>query len=118
MTNVSHEMLIMREETFGTEISVMTFDTDQEAISLANDSEYGLNASIWTNDVSKALKFAKLIDAGGVCINDCLTNYLIADLPFGGVKESGLVRIPEIWWYPYSLKKMNFFRKLIRVLYG
>jgi len=142
MTNVSHEMLIMREETFGTEISVITFDTDQEAISLANDSEYGLNASIWTNDVSKARKFAKLIHAGGVCINDCLTNYLIADLPFGGVKESGLgrihgvegiraytysqaivesnnfLRIPEIWWYPYSLKKMNLFRKLIRVLYG
>jgi hypothetical protein len=97
MTNISHEMLIMREETFCTEISAMTFDTDQEAIRLANDSEYGLNASIWTNEISKARKFAKLINASGV-------------------KEIDLIRIPEIWWYTYSLKKMNLFRRLIRAV--
>ena len=69
---VNHQMKIMKEETFGPEISVMEFNTEEEAISLANDSDYGLSASVWTNDSKKAKRVAQKIQAGSVSINDVI----------------------------------------------
>src|SRR5262249_8242629 len=72
LTNVNHEMDVMREETFGPVLPIMTFKTDEEAVRLANDSIYGLTASVWSNDINRAKKIAERIETGTVTINDVL----------------------------------------------
>jgi len=120
---VPHDMDIMRDETFGPVLPIMRVDDLDQAVALANDSTYGLNSSVWTGDAAKGRALARRIEAGNVCINDVLVSYGVADLPFGGVKESGIGRIHglqalrefsvaksvlvdraglrrEPWWYP------------------
>ena len=70
LSNVNHDMLVMTEETFGPVLPVMAFDTDREAIDLANDTIYGLSAAVFANDVQRARNIAGKLDAGGICIND------------------------------------------------
>ena len=140
---VSHEMKIMKEETFGPEISVMEFNTEEEVIKLANDSEFGLNASIWTNDIAKAKRIAKKLQVGSVSINDVVVNYMMSDLPFGGFKKSGLGRVhgieglraytqaqavssnrwfwrfsEELWWFPYSKKIYSYISNAVKSFFG
>jgi acyl-CoA reductase-like NAD-dependent aldehyde dehydrogenase len=84
---VSPDMAIAREEIFGPVLSVLAFDTAEEAIELANDTNYGLSASVWTRDLDTALSASRRIRAGTVWVNTFLEGY--PELPFGGFKESG-----------------------------
>lgn len=86
--DVTPGMRIAQEEVFGPVMTVQRFTTDEEAITLANDTEYGLTASIFTNDITRALKAAKQIRAGVVNINGARMHFVGA--PFGGTKNSGL----------------------------
>ena len=78
---------VIREEIFGPVLCAMPFDDDDEAITLANDTPYGLAASAWTRDVYRALKATREIRAGCVWINDHIP--IISEMPHGGMKESG-----------------------------
>ena len=125
LADVTHEMRIMREETFGPALPVMPFDTDNDAIGLANDSEYGLAASVWTRDRARGEALARRIQAGTVMVNDVVSCFGISEAPHGGVKASGMGRshgrfgleemtaikyldsdrlpgMKKIWWYGYG----------------
>ncbi len=140
LADITPDMKVFYEETFGPVLGVMRFKNEEELIKLANSLDYGLNGSVWTGDLKKASLIASKLDTGSLCINDCLTNYLITDLPFGGVKKSGIGRVhgvegvrafakmqsvmvhkfglkKELWWYPYKEKVQNLFLKLIDMLF-
>jgi succinate-semialdehyde dehydrogenase/glutarate-semialdehyde dehydrogenase len=125
LADVTHDMRIMREETFGPVLPVMAFDTDDAAVSLANDSEYGLAASVWTRDRQRGERLARRIQAGIVMVNDVVSCFGISEAPHGGVKGSGLGRthgrfgldemvrlkyldvdltpaMKKVWWYGYG----------------
>lgn len=133
---------ILQEETFGPLIPIVAFKTEEEAIRLANNSSFGLAASIFSRDTKRAMALAKCLEAGSVLINDVLANFAATELPFGGVKQSGLgfshgaaegLRSfcrpksiladrwglkSELYWFPYSEGKYKFFSKLFKLLYG
>jgi succinate-semialdehyde dehydrogenase/glutarate-semialdehyde dehydrogenase len=125
LANVTHEMRIMREETFGPVLPVMAFDNDDEAVRLANDSEYGLAASVWTRDRKRGERLALRIHAGTVMVNDVISCFGISEAPHGGVKASGVGRthgrfgleemvkvkyldidrmpgMKKVWWHGYG----------------
>jgi acyl-CoA reductase-like NAD-dependent aldehyde dehydrogenase len=84
-------MSIMREETFGPTLPIMKVTDADEAIRLANDSEYGLCAAVFSKNLSRAEEVARRLEAGAVTINDALVNYTALELPMGGAKPgSGL----------------------------
>ncbi len=140
ITGLSHAFSIMNEETFGPVLPIIPFSSEDEAVYLANDSRYGLTASIFTQDIERAKKIASRLHFGTVIINDNLLTHGIAQTPWGGVKESGFGRthgkeglmemvtprhvhinrspFPNLWWYPYSSRKYNIFRNLLWVVYG
>src|SRR5215213_5997700 len=90
LVDVDHTMAAMTEETFGPVVPVMKVADADEAVRLANDSEYGLAASVWTKDARRGEAIARRIEAGAVCVNDAQLNYLALELPMGGWKASGL----------------------------
>ena len=125
LADVTHQMQIMRQETFGPVLPIMPFDTDEEAVRLANDSEYGLAASVWARDRARGEAIGRQINAGTVMINDAISCFGISEAPHGGVKASGIgrthgrfgleemVRIKYLdsdllpgmkkpWWYGYG----------------
>jgi acyl-CoA reductase-like NAD-dependent aldehyde dehydrogenase len=125
LAEVTHAMQIMREETFGPVLPVMPFDTDDEAIRLANDSDFGLAASVWTRNRARGESCAHRIQAGTVMVNDVIACFGISEAPHGGIKASGLGRthgifgleemvrikyldsdrlteIKKVWWYRYG----------------
>jgi acyl-CoA reductase-like NAD-dependent aldehyde dehydrogenase len=125
LADVTHDMRIMREETFGPVLPIMPFDNDDEAIRLANDSEYGLAASIFTRDAKRGERIARRIHAGTVMVNDVISCFGISEAPHGGVKASGLGRthgkfgleemvrrkyldidlmpgLKKVWWHGYG----------------
>lgn len=142
LVDVNHSMKIMTEETFGPILPIMKFRDEEEAVRLANDSRYGLSSSVWSQDKRRAEIIARRIQAGTVCINECLLSYLAPELPFGGVKESGFGRrhggaagirkftnvrtlfidrfgmSRELVWYPYHPKGPSVMKKLLRFLYA
>jgi succinate-semialdehyde dehydrogenase/glutarate-semialdehyde dehydrogenase len=71
---------------------VLPFGDEEEAVRLANDTRYGLDAYVWTSDRERGRRLGRRLEAGSVMLNDCITNYGLPDLPFGGVKESGFGR--------------------------
>ncbi|MFI2650767.1 MULTISPECIES: aldehyde dehydrogenase [Micromonospora] len=89
-SGVTNEMRIAREEIFGPVLVVIPFDTEQEAIALANDSEFGLVGGVFTEDISRAFRVAESIEAGQVYINSWSTQSV--QMPFGGHKQSGYGR--------------------------
>ncbi|MFY9299774.1 MAG: NAD-dependent succinate-semialdehyde dehydrogenase [Candidatus Nitrosotenuis sp.] len=113
LTGIKPDMRIAREETFGPVAPITIFDDDKEAIRLANDSEYGLGASIWTENLNKAEVLSKLVESGIVTVN----NVVISDprIPFGGIKHSGYGR--ELSKYGMlefvNIKSVRFYDQLI-----
>lgn len=142
VTNVNHSMKIMTEETFGPVACVMEVNDMEEAIRLANDSEYGLNASVWTRNIEEGIRVANRLEAGTVCVNDCIITGGVHNLPFGGAKQSGVgvrhgsesglqvfcqvqslliekrKRASEFNWFPYRIRTALQLEKLMMFLYG
>jgi aldehyde dehydrogenase (NAD+) len=88
--DVTPSMSIAREEIFGPVLSVIAFDTEEEALALANDNEFGLGSAVWTSDLDRAIRVARRLRVGDVWVN---THYVrLAESPFGGVKQSGIGR--------------------------
>ncbi|QDU61081.1 Putative succinate-semialdehyde dehydrogenase [NADP(+)] 2 [Planctomycetes bacterium Pan216] len=139
ITNVDHTMRLTREEVFGPLLPIMSYESDGQAIDLANDSPFGLSASVWSSNQARARRIAADLDVGGVVINDNLVHFAFADLPFGGVKESGFGRLHgreglmefcrtksvvthrfgprmELQWFPVR-GKIRLLRRLSRLLY-
>jgi succinate-semialdehyde dehydrogenase/glutarate-semialdehyde dehydrogenase len=142
LTNVNHDMAIMREETFGPIIGVMPFSSDEEAIRLANDSPYGLTASVWSRNKTRATSIAQHLKAGAVMINDHLISHGMTETPWGGPGDSGIGRghghhafeetsQPQviihdwlgfarrnIFWYPYSREVYDAMLGAMRGFHG
>jgi acyl-CoA reductase-like NAD-dependent aldehyde dehydrogenase len=96
LTNVTHDMRIMREETFGPVAPIMKVHSDAEALKLMNDSRYGLTASIWTADIDRGIELGGEVDTGNFYVNRA--DYADDYLPWGGVKHSGLGRAEGWTW--------------------
>ncbi len=90
LIDVDHSMKIMRDETFGPALPIMKIANAEEGLTLANDSDYGLQASVWTGDIERGEELARRIQAGVVCVNDAQMNYSALNLPMGGWKSSGI----------------------------
>ncbi|MCH2173745.1 aldehyde dehydrogenase family protein [Myxococcota bacterium] len=141
LTEVNHDMDVMVHETFGPVISIMKVPDEEEALRLANQSDYGLNGNVWTRDKELALRLASRMHTGGVCVNDMALTYGVPEAPFGGRKDSGLGQVngevgirgychalPVIIdrfggkelasGYPYSHKKVAGTEKFMRFLWG
>lgn len=141
LSNVDHTMRIMTEETFGPVMPVMKVKSTEEALELANDSEYGLTFSVWTKNKKKAWELARKLNAGTVTINDHLSPAVAPEAPWGGVKRSGIGKTrgekgvldftyekhvnfdrfkmkKELFWYPYNEKLMRIATKLLIKIFG
>ena len=90
LRDVDHSMEIMTEETFGPTLPIMRVRDADEAVRLANASRYGLDSSVFTSDLEKGERLARRVQAGATCVNDCSSNYFALEVPFGGMKESGM----------------------------
>lgn len=133
IADATNSMRAMQEETFGPTLPIAVFRTEEEAVKLANDSEFGLTASVWTKDLAKGKRVAEQIEAGTVCVNEVLYTHGIGQTPWGGFKNSGrgrthgieglmelvqaqhihinkLAILPNAWWMPYSATAVETFR--------
>jgi acyl-CoA reductase-like NAD-dependent aldehyde dehydrogenase len=125
VARVNHSMQLMRDETFGPVIAIQTVASAEEAIALANDSPFGLSASVWTADSRRGAEIASRVRAGSVMVNDVASYYGICEAPHGGPGASGggrthsrlgllemvqvkyidvdrLPRIAKSWWFGYT----------------
>jgi succinate-semialdehyde dehydrogenase/glutarate-semialdehyde dehydrogenase len=140
LTGVTHEMRIMREEVFGPVVPIVTVSSEEEAIALANDSEFGLGASVWTLDRAKGERIARRLEAGTVWINDHMYSHGAFQCSWGGVKNSGLgrshskfglyecvnvkhvawepSRTKDFWWFPYDESLGTALHSAAQLLYG
>jgi len=136
LVHVKPSMDVVSAESFGPLLPVLPFDDDDEAVGLANESRYGLFASVWTRDSTRGIRVARRLHASGVSINDVLSHYAVAGLPMGGVGESGFGRRRglegldemartrsmlvdrggrrrEPWWFPYGAGQIRLIRAVL-----
>src|SRR3954469_1933636 len=141
VVDVNHDMKLMQDETFGPILPVMKVHDEAEALRLANDSRSGLNSSVWTKDIEKGTRLASQVQAGSTCVNDAVANYAAQELPFGGVKESGIgVRHSaagirkycnahailvtrfamkrELYWFPFTKRNAKLLERILVWMYG
>jgi acyl-CoA reductase-like NAD-dependent aldehyde dehydrogenase len=141
LVDVDHTMTAMTEETFGPTLPIMKVGDAEEAVRLANDSPFGLAASVWTKDTERGEAIARRVEAGAVCVNDAQINYAALELPMGGWKLSGmgsrhgaggirkytqqqtllvtkLAPKRDVHMFPYSKRKTGLIRGLLKLLYG
>ena len=141
LAGVDHTMKVMSEETFGPTLPIMPFDSPEEAVALANDSHYGLTASVWTRSRKRAGWFAERLEAGSVTVNDHMYSFVEPRAIWGGIKQTGmgrchgpfglheLVNIKYVsldfigkksqpWWYPYDRSLASMFEKAIPLFHG
>jgi succinate-semialdehyde dehydrogenase/glutarate-semialdehyde dehydrogenase len=140
LTGVTHDMRIMREEIFGPVLPIIVVDTEDEAVALANDSQFGLGASVWTSDRDKGERIARELETGMVWINDHMFSHGACQCSWGGVKESGVGRthskfglyecvnvklrvwegsaVRNAWWHPYDETLGKAMRQTATILYG
>src|SRR3954452_2723263 len=141
LADVDHTMTAMTEETFGPTVPIMKVADAEEAIRLANDSDYGLGASVWTKDLARGEQIARRIESGYACVNDANVNYFAYELPMGGWKSSGLgvrhgaagirkytrqqailvTRLAmkrDVHFFPYTARTTNLLGRLTKLLYG
>jgi succinate-semialdehyde dehydrogenase/glutarate-semialdehyde dehydrogenase len=140
LVDVNNTMRVMTQETFGPVLPIKVVDSEEEAIREANDSSYGLLASVWTSDNERGRRIARQIEAGTVIINDSIYTHGAAQTPWFGTKESGLgvthgsaglfefVRMKHVnwdlvplksdwWWFPYTPRWYGRFKSLMKLLY-
>ena len=89
LTGVDHGMQVMQEETFGPVLPVVRVADEAEALSMANDSMYGLHGSVWSKDKKRAERFASQMETGTVAVNDVAVNFVVPTVSFAGIKNSG-----------------------------
>ena len=142
LVDVDHTMKIMTEETFGPTLPIMKVADAEEAVRLANESPYGLGASVFTRDTKRGEAIARRLEVGAANVNDALINYTALELPMGGAKASGLgsrhaaggirkycsqqaiVVTPrlamkrEVHMFPYKAKTTRMIVRLFKFLYG
>jgi len=141
LADVSNDMRLMQEETFGPVLPVAAFDTDEEAVRWANDSNFGLAASVWTRNRKRGETIATKIKAGTVMLNDMISCFGIAEAPHGGFKQSGigrthgelglqemvqakyldadlLPRMKKVWWFGYGTAYQQQIEGLTDVLFA
>jgi len=140
LTGVTHDMRIMREEIFGPVVPIVTVESEEEAIGLANDSEFGLGASVWTLDRGRGERIGRRIESGMVWINDHMYSHGACSCAWGGVKHSGLgrahskfgfyecanvkllawepSRTRDFWWHPYDEALGTAVHAAAQLLYG
>jgi acyl-CoA reductase-like NAD-dependent aldehyde dehydrogenase len=140
LTGVTHDMRIMREEIFGPVLPIVEVDSEQEAVALANDSDFGLGASVWTSDRARGERIAAQVQAGMVWINDHMFSHGACQCAWGGVKDSGLGRthskfglyecvnvklrvwegsaLRDAWWHPYDETLGRALGSTAKLLYG
>ena len=141
LADVTHDMAVMREETFGPVLPILRVRDEDEAIAYANDSRFGLSASVWTRDKRKGVRVAKRLQAGSTVVNDCMVTYGLPEAPFGGRKDSGVGQVngelglqsychaqpiaidrfgskSEFVWFPYGARKAHLLKRLLRLLWG
>jgi acyl-CoA reductase-like NAD-dependent aldehyde dehydrogenase len=141
LVDVDHSMKTMSEETFGPTLPIMKVANADEAVRLANDSPYGLAASVWTRDTARGEEIARRIEAGAVCVNDAQINYFAFEAPMGGWKASGLgsrhgaggirkycaqqtilvTRLApkkDIHMFPYRARTTRLLGRAVKLLYG
>ena len=140
LAGVTHEMRIMREEIFGPVLPIVVVASEEEAIELANDSDFGLGASVWTRDRRKGERMARRIESGMVWINDHSYTHAAMQCAWGGRKDSGLGRSHsqfgllecvdvknvswnsprnrDFWWQPYDETLGEAIRASAGLLYG
>ncbi len=140
LAGVEDEMRIMKEEIFGPVVPIIVVGSEEEALQRANDSNFGLGASVWTKDRAKGERIARRIESGMVWINDHSYTHAACQCSWGGVKESGLGRshskfgfyecvdikmvswepgiTRDFWWQPYDRTLGEAVRASARLLYG
>ena len=141
LDRVDHSMKVMAEETFGPTLPIMPFDSPDEAVALANDSRYGLTASVWTRNRGQAEWFAERLEAGSVTTNDHMYSFVEPRAIWGGIKQTGMGRShgpyglhelvnikyvsmdflgkrSQTWWFPYDQGLERLLEKTITVYHG
>ena len=104
-TNAHNGMRIAREEIFGPVLTSIPFATEEEALAIANDTPYGLTGYVWTNDLTRALRFTNKLEAGMIWVNSENVRHL--PTPFGGVKASGIGRDGGDWSFEFYMEQKH-----------
>jgi len=141
LTGVDHTMRCMTEETFGPTLPIMAFDGDEQAVALANDSHYGLTASVWTSSRKRAAWFAERLEAGSVTVNDHMYSFVEPRAIWGGIKQTGMGRShgpfglhelvnikyvgmdffpkkAQTWWFPYDRSLTGIMENAVKLFHG